>query len=132
MTSPAQSPQLAARIEMRPYEVLLPTADGKRVAERIPVEVPMEWDVTIDNWLLTPDAILELENIKARHMGLLLPDEICALREKLNKTQVEMAGLLQIEDKTWALFENGWRRPSLSMNKVLKTLRTEADKPTSI
>ena len=122
-----QTPQSSARIKMRRYEVCLPTADGRHVAEKIPITVPMEWDDTIDSWLLTPEAMLQIENIKARHMGLLLPDEIRALREKLNKTQSEMADLLQIGDKTWTLWENGWRRPSQSMNKLLKTLQAEAN-----
>jgi DNA-binding transcriptional regulator YiaG len=127
MTPTNQTPQQSPRIETRPYEICLPTADGKQVAERIPIEVPMEYDATIDSWLLTPEAMLQIENIKARHMGLLLPDEIRALREKLNKTQAEMADLLQIGDKTWTLWENGWRRPSQSMNKLLKTLQAEAN-----
>ncbi len=121
------TPVPAPRIEMRPYEVYLPTADGKQVAEVVPVRVPMEYDTTVDSWLLTPEAMLQIENVKARHMGILLPDEIRALREQLNKTQAEMAELLQIGAKTWTLWENGWRRPSQSLNKMLKTLQAEAN-----
>lgn len=115
------------RIELRDYEVTVPTMDGQNIACKVALKVPMEWDDTIDDWLLTPEAMLEIENTKARHMGLLLPDEIRALREQLNKTQAEMAELLDIGDKTWTLWENGIRRPSQSLNKLLKALQAEAN-----
>jgi len=113
-----------SRTELREYDVIVPTADGKNIAYKVPLMVPMEWDDTIDSWLLTPDAMLEIENTKARHMGLLLPDEIKALREKLGLTQQQVADLLKIGDKTWTRWETGAQRPSQSLNLILKALQS--------
>jgi len=98
-----------SRTELREYDVIVPTADGKNIAYKVPLMVPMEWDDTIDSWLLTPDAMLEIENTKARHMGLLLPEEIKALREKLGLTQQQVADMSGIALRHYQKFETGER-----------------------
>ena len=40
----------------------------------------MEWDVEIQEWLMTDEGLQKVEETKARHMGLMLPSEIHALR----------------------------------------------------
>lgn len=111
------------RIEMRNFEVVIPSADGLKVAERIPIQVPMEWDPNLKEWLITPEAEALLENTKARHMGLVLPDELFALRERLDLTQSEMGELLCIGEKTWTRWETGRHRPSQSLNLLLRAVQ---------
>ena len=109
-------------ISLRPFEVAIPTADGAAVAERIPLQVPMEWDKDIGEWTLTPEAEELIETTKARHMGLLLPAELRALRERHGLSQKAIGDLLQIGAKSWTRWETGSQRPSRSINLLLRAL----------
>ena len=110
-------------ISLQSFAVSIPTADGKKVAYKVPAMLPMEWDESIQDWLLTPDAMQEIENIKARHMGLLTAQEIRELRASLNLTQKQIAEVLKIGDKTWTRWESGRQRPSQSLNLLLRALQ---------
>ena len=63
-----------------------------------------------------------IDKTKARHMGLLLPEEIRALREHLRLSQSEMSELLQIGAKSYTRWESGRERPSRSSNLLLRSL----------
>ncbi|MFA6959390.1 MAG: helix-turn-helix domain-containing protein [Opitutaceae bacterium] len=123
ITEPNTNPE--PRIEQRAYEVSIPSADGESLAYKVPLMVWMEWDATINEWLLTPEAMDEIEATKARHMGLLTADEIRTLRERLKLTQAHMAELLKIGAKTWTRWETGKQRPSQSLNLLLRALQCE-------
>lgn len=109
-------------IKVRPFEVVVPTADGTAVAERIPIKIPMEWDEELGEWLITPEAEQTLEETKARHMGLMLPVGLVALRQRLGLSQRQIGELLQIGAKSWTRWETGIQRPSKSMNLMLLLL----------
>ncbi|ACB73820.1 helix-turn-helix domain-containing protein [Opitutus terrae] len=109
-------------LKHRPFEVTIPTADGSGVAERIPIDVPMEWDEDIGVWTLTAEAEELIEATKARHMGLLLPDQLRTLRERLGLTQKAIGDLLQIGAKSWTRWETGTQRPSRSLNLLLRAV----------
>lgn len=51
---------------MRPFEVLIPTTDGGGIAERITIDVPMEWDEALGEFLLTAEADQRIDATKAR------------------------------------------------------------------
>jgi transcriptional regulator with XRE-family HTH domain len=106
---------------LRPFEVTIPDAEGKRVAQRIPIKVPMVWDSEVREWLLTPKAEEIIDTVKARHMGL-LPDELRRLRERHGLTQRAIGELLQIGAKSWTRWETGKQRPSRSLNLLLVAL----------
>src|SRR5208283_1159998 len=72
---------------------------------------------------LTPESLELIEKTQARHMGLMSPEEIRELRERLDLTQEEMSGLLQIGAKSYTRWESGRARPSRSLNVVLCALR---------
>lgn len=110
------------KIEEQDFEVSIPTTDGEAIAELIQIRIPMEWDDELEEWLMTETGLKQVEETKARHMGLMLPAEIKALREKLRLTQKEMSDILQIGEKTWSPWENGRMRPSRSMNLLLRAL----------
>jgi DNA-binding transcriptional regulator YiaG len=111
-------------IKHRQHEVVIPTSDGLAVAERIPLKVPMVWDAELGAWLLTAEAEAMVENAKARHMGLMLPHELLALRQRLGLSQQVLGELLQIGAKSWSRWETGRQRPSRSMNLLLRALNT--------
>lgn len=110
------------KIEERDFKVSIPTVDGENIAELVQIRIPMEWDDELEEWMMTDGGLKQVEETKARHMGLMLPHEIKALREKLRLTQKEISDVLQIGEKTWSPWENGRMRPSRSMNLLLRAL----------
>ena len=100
--------------------VRIPALDGRGISETIEVEVaayqnPKDGEIYLDG-----DALEVLDNTKARFMGLLLPESIRDLRERLELTQKQISDLLQIGEKTWTRWETGRERPSRSMNLLLQ------------
>lgn len=112
----------STRIELRPVRVAIPTPDGRRVAEHIEVEVPQRWDAGLGEWLMDADAMATIEAARYRHLGLMLPAELLALRERLDLTQAEIGALLRIGAKSWTRWETGLQRPSQVINLLLKLL----------
>lgn len=110
------------QIETRPYQVAIPNSDGSAIAYEVQVEVPMEWSAAANDWLITNEAEAIIEATKACHLGLLTPEEMIALRERLQFTQAEMGELFCIGDKTWTRWESGRYRPTQSMNLLIRAL----------
>jgi DNA-binding transcriptional regulator YiaG len=103
-------------------EVLIPNLEGDGIAERIKVKIPVVRDAHTGETVLTEEAFRILETIKARHMGLLLPDQIKSLRTRLRLTQKEMSQLLQAGEKSYTRWETGRARPSRMVNVLLRLL----------
>jgi DNA-binding transcriptional regulator YiaG len=103
--------------------VHIPTLDGKAVAETIMVTVEGIRDAKTGELFLDGNALELLDKAKARHMGLLLPEEIKSLRQRFNLTQREMSNILQIGEKTYTRWETGHGRPSQVLNLLLCALR---------
>lgn len=119
-------------IELRPISVAIPTPDGERVAEHIEVKVQMRWDAGLGEWLMDADAMAEVEAARYRHMGLMLPAEMRALRERLGLTQLQMSKLVRAGDKSWTRWETGLQRQSQSINLLLKLLDAGIVTPTQL
>lgn len=105
------------------FEVLIPTIDGTGIADRITIEVPITRDPETGEELLTPEAHEKIEQTQARYMGLLSPDELRTLRDRLGLTQNELGELLQVGEKSYSRWETGRSRPSRSINVLLRALR---------
>ncbi len=71
---------------------------------------------------LDTEATAILDRVKARHLGLLTPEQIRALRLRLGLTQKTISELLQIGEKTWTRWETGRERPFRSINLLLCAL----------
>ena len=100
--------------------VAIPTLDGKGVAETVMVKVPCTVDPVTGEQLLDGDALAELDRVKARHMGLLQPEQIHQMRVDLGLTQKDISELLQLGAKSYTRWESGNERPSRSMNILLR------------
>jgi DNA-binding transcriptional regulator YiaG len=109
------------RIEIE-ESVHIPTIDGEGIAETIKVQVPAWRDPKDGEIYLATEATAIIDKTKARHMGLLKPQQIKALRERLGLKQREISELLQIGEKTWTRWETGRERPMRSINVVLWAL----------
>lgn len=65
------------------FEVAIPNLDHTAIAERVTVSVPVCFDESIKEWVLTEEAHQIIDDTKARHMGLILPSQMKELRERL-------------------------------------------------
>ncbi|MDD5261806.1 MAG: helix-turn-helix domain-containing protein [Methylacidiphilales bacterium] len=102
--------------------VFIPTLDGKNIAETINHRVQALKSRKTGEIYFDGHALGELDKVKARHMGLLTPEQIKELREHLDLTQKEISELLQIGEKTWTRWETGRERPSRSLNLLLQSI----------
>lgn len=109
------------RIEVE-EPVHIPTLNGSGIAETIQVKVPAWRDPKDGEVYLDTEATAILDKVKARHMGLLTPDQIKALRKRLGLTQPQICELLQTGEKTWTRWETGRERPSRMSNVLLYAL----------
>ena len=74
-------------LKMRPFDVHIPNLDGDAIVETVRIQVPVRIDPESGEEILTPEAYQLIEKTKARRMGLMLPNEIRDLRERLQLTQ---------------------------------------------
>jgi len=118
MSNPAENwKQIRSKVPVH-----IPTLDGKGIAETVEVEVTARRNPADGEIYLDGEALEKLDDVKARHMGLMLPREIKELRLQLGVTQKRMAELLQIGEKSYSRWETGRERPSRSMNILLAAL----------
>jgi DNA-binding transcriptional regulator YiaG len=104
------------------YPVAIPTLDGAGVQYKVEIEIEALRDPTTGEIFLDGAARGKIEKVKARYMGLMLPEDIAELREQLGVTQKRMAQLLQIGEKSYCRWETGSERPSRSINLLLAAL----------
>jgi DNA-binding transcriptional regulator YiaG len=104
-------------------QVNIPNLEGDGIAEVITIKIPVELDPDTGEEMLTAEAVELIENTKARHMGLMLPSEIKALRKRLNLTQREMSELIQAGEKSYTRWEGGRARPPRIVNVILRSLQ---------
>ncbi len=104
------------------FEVCIPSAAGDAIAYKVPVNIQLEWDEEVQQWLIGPEANRLIEDTKARHMGLLLPAQFKQLRERYNYTQSQIGELFQVGEKSWTRWESGKQRPSRSISLLIRAL----------
>ena len=102
--------------------VNIPTLDDKSIAEVITIKVPCHISEKSGEVFLRGEALRMIDRTKARHMGLMSPEEIKNLRVRLGLNQSEVSELLQIGAKSYTRWENGRARPSRSINILLRAL----------
>ncbi len=102
--------------------VNIPTLDGNDIAEKIQITVPCRIEESSGEEFLGGEALRMIDKIKARHMGLLLPEEVRQLRKRLGLTQKDISELLQIGAKSYLCRESGRERPSRVINILLRAL----------
>jgi len=110
------------KTKMQNFEVLVPNLEGTDIAERVKVQIPVQFSEEIGEWVLTPEAHEIIDATKARHMGLLLPAQFKELRKRLGFSQKEMGELFQAGEKSWTRWESGNQRPSRSISLLIRAL----------
>ncbi len=104
------------------FRVHIPNLEGDAIAEIVPIQIPVTIDPHTGEDMMTAEGIELIETTKARHMGLMLPEEIRELRQRLGLTQREISELLQAGEKSFTRWEKGHGRPSRMVNVILRAL----------
>lgn len=102
--------------------VKIKNPDGS-VRATVPVELNGYIDEFTGEECFTAEELMKIDSAKAYYAGIMLPDEIKALRERFHKTQEEMCDILGMGRKTWTRWETGAVVPNASMCKTLFLLR---------
>lgn len=101
-------------------QITIPAVDG--TVRTLTLKVPAWRDPRDGEIYLDAAAITLLDKARARHLGVLAPQELARLRQRLGLTQRQIASLLQIGEKTWSRWETGREIPSRSLNLLLLAL----------
>lgn len=111
---------------MQPFDVSVPDVSGEGIDRLITIQIPMEWDAEIGEWLMTEEGSRLVEETKCRAMGLLTPGEMKSLRERLGFSQKQMGELFQVGAKSWTRWENGRYRPMRVIGLLIRALHDGA------
>jgi DNA-binding transcriptional regulator YiaG len=109
------------KTKLTDFTLQIPDAEGK-IVRRVKVKVPVEWDEAIGEWMMTPEALRMVEDAKAREMGLIMPDEMKALRKSFGLTQAQMGALFQVGGKSWTRWESGKYRASRVISLLIRAV----------
>ena len=108
-----------------PFKVYIPNLAGDGIAKtvKINIEVTTECGVPGEQ-SLTLEAHRLIDDTKAIHMGMLLPEELKKLRKnKLKLSIEEMAKLLQVGTELYHKWESRRAWPSRTISVLLHALR---------
>ena len=112
------------------FDVHLPATRDRpaRFVETIEVEAHRSFGEEV----LTPESSEKIEQVKARHLGLMTGADIKAMRERLQLPQKRLTALLQCGEKTLSHWENGHGHPTGLSNTILRLLDEGFIAPTSL
>jgi DNA-binding transcriptional regulator YiaG len=108
--------------ELIDFEVQIPNLEGDGIADVHTIKVPARRS-TGGEWILTKEALEQIEQTQARYMGLMTPGEIRDLRLRIQFTQRQMSELIQAGEKSYTRWENGRVRLSRLVNIILCSIR---------
>jgi DNA-binding transcriptional regulator YiaG len=107
--------------ELIDFEVQIPNLEGDGIAEVHSIKVHARRSG--NEWILTDEALDQIEQTQARYMGLMTPQEIKELRTRIQFTQRQMSELIQAGEKSYTRWETGRVRLSRLVNIVLCAIR---------
>jgi DNA-binding transcriptional regulator YiaG len=107
------------RVDVTEY-VSVPGANGE--IQKLPVRISVLKDPKDGEIYFDADAIAALDKARARHSGLLSPQQLAELRHRFGLTQEEISDLLQIGSRSWSRWETGREVLSKSINLLLSAL----------
>lgn len=107
-------------IEKRPFDIYLPRSGDKdaQFLETVEVEVELKFGEEF----LTPESSRKIEDIRARHMGLMTGEDIKSMRKRLHLSQADLTAMLQCGEKSLSRWENGHGYPIGAANMLLRLL----------
>lgn len=102
------------------FDVHLPATKDR--AERFIETIEVEVYRSFGEEVLTPESSEKIENVKARHLGLITGADIKVMRSRLGLSQKKLTTLLQCGEKTLSHWENGHGQPTGLSNTILRLL----------
>lgn len=113
------------------FPIHLPSTEGvpARLVDEIEVEVYIDED---GDEVLTSESSILIEEVRARHQGLMTGRSIKEMRKRLDLTQDALSELLSCGKKSLSRWENGKGYPSGIVNKILRLLDEGFVAPTSL
>ncbi|HCN76025.1 MAG TPA: hypothetical protein DIT13_02375 [Verrucomicrobiales bacterium] len=109
------------KLHTKPFEIHSPATENRAARKVATIEVQVRVDEDGDE-VLTPESLNLIDKTQARYMGLLMGEDIRALRERLNLSQDELSDLLGCGKKSLSRWENGHGYPSQLVNTLLRAL----------
>ena len=108
-------------IQTRPFDIFVPATENRPARKVATIQVKVRVDEDGDE-VLMPESSALVDRTQARYMGLLLGEDIRALRERLCLSQDELSDLLGCGKKSLSRWENGHGYPSQLVNTLLRAL----------
>lgn len=115
----------------KPFEIYVPATENREARKVATIEVHVRVDEDGDE-VLTPESLDLIDKTQARYMGLLMGEDIRALRERLKLSQDELSDLLGCGKKSLSRWENGRGYPSQLVNTLLRALEESLLTPTQL
>lgn len=104
----------------RPFDVYAPGT--KETPPKFLETIEVEVETRTGQEFLTKESRRRIEDIRARHMGLMTGTDIVAMRERLNMTQKKLTACLNCGEKMVSFWENGHGFPTGPANTILRLL----------
>ncbi len=105
----------------KPFDIFVPATENRKARKVATIEVQVYMDEEGDE-VLTPESLDLIDKTQARYMGLLMGEDIRAMRERLGLPQDELSDLLGCGKKSLSRWENGHGYPSQLVNTLLRAL----------
>ena len=110
------------KTKLEDFEIVVPGVEENSIERRFTIQIPLEWDEDLQSWLIGDEGQRMIDHAKAGAMGLMLPGQMKALRERLGYTQKQMGELFQVGAKSWSRWETGRHRPSRVISLLIRAL----------
>lgn len=107
-----------------PFDIYIP-ATVNRAAVKVDTITIEVIGATVEDGMVTPASMTLIEKTQARYMGLLIGEDIVALREKLGVTQDQLSDALGCGKKSISRWENGREFPTQLVNSLLRLLEED-------
>lgn len=115
----------------RPFDIYIPATENRPAQKATTIEVQVWKDADGDE-ILTPESSELIDRTQARYMGLMLPEEIRAVRERYGLSQDDLSDLLGCGKKSLSRWENGRGYASRLVSTILRCLAEGAVTPATL
>lgn len=107
-----------------PFDIYIPATENRAAVKVDTITIEVIGD-TAESGMVSPDSMALIEKTQARYMGLLVAEDIVALRQKLGVTQDQLSDALGCGKKSISRWENGREYPTQLVNSLLRLLEED-------